>query len=81
MTLRQLLTVFDDNKGTSVTLMNLEGVDILTFIVEGFMAVESDILDRGVKKVTIIKTPTAASLKITLYDPVDDGPTPDNTNG
>ena len=79
MTLRQFLSVLSTNKGTQVTLLNIEDVELLTFNVEGYESLESDILDRGVKKVFMSKTPTAVSLKITLLDAVTTPETPDNT--
>jgi len=68
MTLRQYLSAMAGNKGTQITLLTLNETELLTFNVEGYEAVESDILDRGVKKVDLIKTPTTVGLKITLFD-------------
>ena len=66
MTLRQFLAVLSSNKGVSITLMDSEDVELLTFNVEGYQTVESDVLDREVKKAVLSKTPNNIILKVTL---------------
>lgn len=82
MTLRQFLSVLSGNKGTSVTLLNLEETELLTFNIEGYANVESDILDRNVKKVTVNKTSNAVALKVMLFDATEatDPTDPDPSN-
>ena len=68
MTLRQFLSVLSSNAGTQVKLLTLDETELLTFNIEGYTSVESDILDRVVKKTSIIKNTTGVTLKVILYD-------------
>ena len=56
MTLRQFLAALASNTGTAVTLKTGE-TEILTFNVEGYEAVESDILAYTVSAATLVKGP------------------------
>ncbi len=64
MTLRQFFAALAGNKGMSVTLINAEKAELLTFNIEGYEAVESDILALEVDTVTITRTPNAIQMKV-----------------
>jgi hypothetical protein len=80
MTLRQFLSVLASNKGTQVTLVDLEDTELLTFNIEGYETVEGDVLARGVKKATLSRTPQNVSLKIVLFAAVTPEPDDGGTN-
>lgn len=71
MTLRQFLAVMSMNKGTQVTLQDLEENQLLTFNIEGYETVEGDVLARVVKKALVTtKAPGSSviAIKVILYD-------------
>ena len=63
MTLREFLETLEENKGFSITLANAEGDVLITFQAEGWQSVESDILDKEVKKVLISNSKMTIRLK------------------
>ena len=65
MTLRQFLSVLADNAGIPVTLKEGE-TELLTFNIEGYEAVESDILARTVSKVSLLKTGPSVKFVVIL---------------
>lgn len=52
MTLGNFLAVIS-NKDVYISVVNVEGDEIIKFLSSGYAGVESDVLDREVKKVTI----------------------------
>ena len=66
MTLTQFLAALSGNKGTQVTLIDAEQTELLTFNIEGYEAVESDILALEVDNVVITKTPNTIQMKVYL---------------
>ena len=73
MTLRQFLAVLSSNKGVTVTLLDSEDIELLTFNVEGYQAVEGDVLERTVKKAVLGKAgmPNSIAIKVTLNPATD----------
>lgn len=63
MSLRDFLAALAGNIGTPITLKDSTDKELLTFNVEGYEAVESDILDYIVSSATLTKGPNT---KITI---------------
>ena len=65
MKLSDLLVAISSNTNTNVTLVDSLDNEIITFNAKGYGAVESDLGERDVKKITLI---SAASVKIMIAD-------------
>ena len=53
MTLTAVLTALANNAGVSITLMDAEGVVLITFMAPGYGSIESDLGERIVKRITV----------------------------
>lgn len=63
MTLTAVLTALANNAGVSITLMDAEGVVLITFMAPGYGSIESDLGERIVKRITV---KSAKELTVTL---------------
>ena len=63
MTLTAVLTALASNAGVSITLMDAEGVVLITFMAPGYGSIESDLGERIVKRITV---KSAKELTVTL---------------
>lgn len=53
MTLTAVLTALANNAGVSITLVDAEGVVLITFMAPGYGSIESDLGERIVKRITV----------------------------
>lgn len=63
MTLTAVLTALANNAGVSITLVDAEGVVLITFMAPGYGSIESDLGERIVKRITV---KSAKELTVTL---------------
>lgn len=63
MTLTAVLTALANNAGVSITLMDAEGVVLITFMAPGYASIESDLGEKVVKRITV---KSAKELTVTL---------------
>lgn len=63
MALSDVLAALANNAGVSITLMDAEGVVLITFIAPGYGSIESDLGAKIVKRITL---KSAKKLIITL---------------
>lgn len=63
MTLTAVLTALANNAGVSITLMDAEGVVLITFMAPGYGSIESDLGEKIVKRITV---KSAKELTVTL---------------
>ena len=63
MTLTAVLTALANNAGVSITLMDAEGVVLITFMAPGYGSIESDLGERIEKRITV---KSAKELTVTL---------------
>lgn len=63
MTLTAVLTALANNAGVSITLVDAEGVVLITFMAPGYGSIESDLGEKIVKRITV---KSAKELTVTL---------------
>lgn len=63
MTLTAVLTALANNAGVSITLVDAEGVVLITFMAPGYGSIESDLGEKVVKRITV---KSAKELIVTL---------------
>lgn len=75
MKLIEVLKALANNTGASITLVDINEVELITFNAAGYKAVESDLGNRKVKR---IKVDTATAISVYIDDEVIEDTQPQN---